>query len=215
MVVYTLVMNRVGWTLSPKQRVLVLPVIVAVGAAVVVLAIIAIIATPVANRGAQRGVAANGFIAFKEEGTDIGVGKVFSKNDVASVLGDHAKSIADADVSAVFNYNGTRGQTLTYDFTRFDGYGASVYVDLKEFKNQSVLDESHIYNSTLKTDPVGDHPAYYMHAQTLGTLREYSLMVVDNLKVYRFALSQPSDRIAISEVSALAALKRLALKSQL
>jgi hypothetical protein len=201
--------------LTKRQRTLILPLFVVIGTGAIVLAVLAIIVMPRTTNDNQRGIGADGFQAYQETGTDLGIGKVVSKSDVVAALGVNAKSVSDADVSKVFNYNGDRGQTLTFNFKRADNNQASLYIDVVLFKNSASLTNTNIYNGTGKAGTINGLSAYYMHAQTLGTIREYRLLVVNGLKAYKFVIDQPYKNITISEVSALAALKKLALKAQL
>lgn len=194
---------------KPQQRVL-LAVIVVVSAGVLMLAVIAIIVMPYVNPASQRGVGANGFRAFQEHGTTINVDQVVSKDLVKEHLANKAKSVGDVEVSQVFNFDGSRTQTATYPFVRADGAKASVYVDLMLFKNQATMNDAKVTNVTMKAGTIKGNPVYYMHAQTFSSDREYRLMVIKGLKVYKFAVVQPYRKITISEVSSLALLKKLA-----
>ncbi len=200
---------------SSRTRALVLPIlgIIAIGA--VVLAVLSVIMVPKVEPGRQYGVGAGGFRAYEERDTTLGIDKVVSKDQVVDTLGKKAKSVDDMQVSNVFNLNDNRGQTLTYDFVRSDGVKSSLYVDVMLFKNTNALNEANIYTATAKAGAVNGHPARYMHAQTLGSEREYRLMVVNGLKVYKFVIVQPLQSITISEVAAVAALKTLANKAKL
>lgn len=201
--------------LSPRAQALILPLFVAIGIGAIALAVFAIIIMPRINPGSQRGVGAYGFQAFVEENSTLGVDKVVEKKDVEDVLGDKAKSVDNVDVAKVFNYDGTRGQQVTYQFTRADGLKSSIYIDLFHFKNQAALDSQRITNSTISAGTINGHPAYFMHALTFGSNREYSLLVVNGLKVYKFAMVQPYRIIAINEVASGAVLKRLAERAHL
>lgn len=198
-----------------KAQLVVLPLMALVAIGAVILAIVAIIALPAVYNVKDRGVGAYGFKAFVEEGTDLGVGDVLSKKIVKSELGNKSLSVDDADVSGVFNIDGNRGQTATFDFLRADGADSGVYVDLMLFKNSSSMDGSHILSGTGKAGTIQGHPAYFMRAQTLGYDREYRLMVVNGLKVYKFVMTQPHKNVTINEVTAVAALKRMAEKANL
>lgn len=200
---------------SRRLRFVVLPVMGVVAIGAIVLAVITIIVMPKADQGAQRGVGANGFRAFEEKDGNLGVGKVVTKAEVTSELGNKAKSVDDAVISSVFNIDGTRGQTATYPFTRTDGTKVSLYVDVMLFKNTAALNSANVYNNTLKAGKVNGRDVYYMHALTIGKDREYRLLVVNGLKVYKFVVSQPLSNITISEVSALAVLKKLVAKAEL
>lgn len=200
--------------LSPRARKLMLPAFFVIGAGVVALTILSVIIIPKADSNSRYGVGANGFRAYVEKNSDLGVKAVVQKDKVVAALGDKAKSVGDADVSKVFNFNDDRSQTVTYPFTRADGVKASVYVDMKLYKNMTSLEDDHIYVATAKAGTVNGHPAYFKHAQTLGSDREYHMIVVNGLKAYRFVMTQPLDNITIKEVAALATLKKIALESK-
>ena len=225
-VVYTQVMakksgrKKSNWRKSlakfnKKHKPLVLGIFAVIGVGMIVLVVLTIVAMPKINPGSQYGVGANGFRAYEEKDTSLGVDKVVSKEEVVQVLGGKAKSVSDADVSNVFNFNGDRGQTATYDFVRSDGVKATLYVDMMLFKNIPSMNNAHILTGTGDAGKVNGHPAYYMHAQTIGSQREYRLLVVNGLKAYKFVITQPYRNITINEVAALAALKKLAQKAEL
>ena len=194
---------------------IVLPIFLLLGAGVIILTILSIMFILRPEQDAKFGVGADGFRAFVEENGDLGVRSVITKDQVAAALGDKAKSIGDADVSKVFNLNGDRGQTLSFPFIRTDGKKASLYVDVKLYKNMQSQEKDHIYTSTTKGGTAGGHPVYYKHAQTIGSEREYHLIVVNGLKAYRFVIAQPAKSMLINEVASLAALKRLAAEAKL
>lgn len=199
--------------LTRKARMVILPLFLLIATGVVIISVLAIAVNPRVKPASQYGVGANGFQAFVEQGGDMGMAKFIVKKDVESTLGKNAKVVGDAMVSKVMNINGNRGQTVTYDFVRADGSKASVYADLMFFKNKSELDSAAVTTNTLQTGDISGHKAYYMHAQTLSSDREYRLLVIDDLKVYKFVLVQPYRDVTISEVSAMAVLKRLAAKA--
>lgn len=215
MVLYTLDMvnsSKEGdknGVLNKKAQMVAIPVMTLIAIGVILLAIVAIMVIPTYD-ARQRGTGAYGFQAYEEVGTDLGVGKVVSKKLVADKLGDKALAVGNPQVTNVFNWNGNRGQTVTYDFVRADGVAASVYIDVMVFKDSVTMDSQNILRATKRTSDINGYPAYFMHAQTLGLEREYRLMVVDGLKVYKFVMTQPNRNITISEVSALAALKQIA-----
>jgi hypothetical protein len=187
-----------------------LPLLIVVSAGVVILTVLAIIAMPIVNPGSQRGVGANGFQAFVEKNTTLHVDSVVDKSDVVKELGSKAKSVSDVDTTAVFNLNGSRTQTATYNFVRTDDVNASIYVDLMFFKNQASVDDANVTAGTMDAGKIQGLPAYYLRAVTLGSGREYRLMVVKGLKVYKFVMVQPVRNVTISEAAALATLKKLA-----
>ncbi|MCA9324816.1 hypothetical protein KDA23_01970, partial [Candidatus Saccharibacteria bacterium] len=170
--------------MTRRTRAVVLLAMTIVGIGAIALAVWTIIIMPRTNPGAQRGVSASGFTAFVEQDSDLGMGTVVKKEDVKSVLGNKSKSVSDVVVSKVMNLDGNRGQTATYPFVRADGKKASVYVDVMLFKNQAALDAANVTKNTLKGGMIGDLPAYYLHALTLGSDREYRLLVIKGLNVY-------------------------------
>lgn len=222
MIIYTQYMSKPSHKKSkssakqidPRVKFVAIPVL-----ALISLGAIAFVVMTIANlpkpEGAMRGVGADGFRAYIEKDGDLGAGRVASKQAVAEALGQRAKQVNDVVTTTVFNMNGTRGQTATYDIVKANGKPASVYVDVTIFKNTIELEKAAIYANTGKTDPIGGHPAYYMHALTIGSDREYRLMVVNGAKVYKFVLVQPFRDITINEAGAVATLKKIAAKSQL
>lgn len=201
--------------LTGTKKALILPIIVLLGTCAMVLAVIAVMNIP-KNDKAQNGVGANGFSVYVEDHATLGIDNVVSKEDVSTVLQGKAKSISDVNISKVVNYNGDRGQTATYDFVRIDGVKASLYVDTVQFKSAASLKASHIFNLTASAGNIQNKPAYFMLAQTIGSQREYRLLVVNDLRIYKFVIDQPvNDSENISEVSAVNALKKLATKANL
>lgn len=199
---------------DPRVKFVALPLMAVVGLGAIIFVIVTITNLPKPD-GAMRGVGANGFRAYEEKDGNLGVGQVASRQVVSEALGAKAKDVKDVSTSTVFNIDGTRGQTATFDITKANGKPGSVYIDVMVFKSSIALDEAHIYANTLKTDPIQGHDAYFMHAMTMGSDREYRLMVVKGTKVYKFVLTQPFRDITINEVMALATLKKIAAKSNL
>lgn len=197
--------------ITTAQKMLIIPAMVIVGTGAVVWSVWTVL-----NRASTENTNnVAGTNAFIEEDADLGVAKVITKQDVADALGKRAKSVKDVDVSKVFNYNGNRGQTATYVFTRDDGIESSIYVDTMQFKSKAELKGARIYTSTGDAGKINNHPAYYLVAQTLGAIREYRLMIVDDLKIYKFVMEQPVSNISIGETTAVAALLRVARKANL
>lgn len=197
-----------------SARIALFLVICAIGIALIVMIAISVI-TPRTDSASQEGVGADGFRAYIEKNGDLGVGSVVTKNEVITALGTKATSIGDAQVGKVFNLNGDRAQTITFPFVRADGKAAELYIDLKLYKNMQSLNDDNIYVATADAGTINGHPAYYKLAQTIGPDREYHMMVVNGLKAYRFVVSQPAGNLTISEISALASLKKLAQDAKL
>lgn len=203
---------------NDKQRVRkwALPTLFLVGAAVVVLTGLSIVALLNSNNSdPQYGVGADGFRAYVEDKGDLEVGSLVTKDQITQALGDKAKSVGAADVSKVFNLNGDRGQTVTFSFVRADGEAASLYIDKKVYKDAASMKDDHLYTATASAGTINGLPAFYKHAQTISADREYHIMVVDGLTAYRFVIAQPEQKITISEIDADALLKKLAGKVQL
>ncbi|MDB5177177.1 MAG: hypothetical protein JWN75_845 [Candidatus Saccharibacteria bacterium] len=202
-------------TLSRRTRLVILPIFALIAVGALVLAVITIMVMPRVDQASQRGVGANGFRAYPEDGTTLNIDKVTSKNEVITSLGNKAKSVDDVSVSKVFNFDGNRGQTATFNFIRADGARSSVYVDMMLFKNVATMNDANILDGTGKAGTIQGHPAYYMHAQTIGSDREYRLLVVNGLKAYKFVVVQPVKSITISEVGALATARKIAAEAKL
>lgn len=202
-----------------KQRVRkwALPTFFLIGVAAVVLTGVSIVILLNSNKGTdyQNGVGADGFRAYIEDKGDLGVGSLVTKDQVTQALGDKAKSVGRADISKVFNYNGDRGQTISFSFVRADNMTASLYVDKKIYKDSTSMKDDNLYVATASAGTINGLPAFYKHAQTISADREYHIMVVDGLTAYRFVIAQPEQKITISEIDADALLKKLAGKVEL
>jgi len=190
--------------------------------AIALLAIVALICitgivyfSPLRSSGAKTGVGANGFSVFEVKGADLGIANVSKKDVVVKELGDLVKSVNDVESSGVISMNGNKGQTATYYLkTKADTYG-SVYVDVMEYKNESALKADDLDRRTADGGKVQGLAVRYMHARTIANEREYALLITKGLKSYKFAMTQPYQKITIDEVTALSTLKRIAEKSSL
>ena len=200
---------------DPRTHKAILPLFIVIGATVAVFTLWSVMNTPKAAPGTRSGVGADGFQAFVEEKSDLGVKTITSNTQVKTALGSKVKSVSDGESSQVFNLNGDRSQSLTFSFVRSDGMKANIYVDMKLYKSSQSLESDHIYTATATAGAIQGFPAYYKHAQTIDSFREYHLLVVNGLKAYRFVFAQPSDKITVSEIDAVAVLKKIAQNSQL
>lgn len=210
--------SKLSLKLNEKRvRTTILPVFIVIGAIAVAVTAWSVILLMQKNKepGTQMGVGADGFQAFVEEKGDLGVDKIVSKDVVAKELGKKAKSVGDAEASKVFNYNGDRGQTLEFPFVRSDGASGHIYIDKRVYKSKESMDGDYIYNATAAAGTVQGHPAYYKLAQTISMDREYHMIIVNGKTLYRYVLAQPYKNITISEIDAVAILKKIALKSDL
>ena len=193
-----------------------LPTLFLVGAGAVVVTGLSIVVLLNANdKRVQNGVGADGFRAYVEDKGNIDAGALMTKDQVVAILGSKAASVGEASVGKVFNMNGDRSQALTYSFTRTDGMTSSVYVDKKIYKSADSMRNDNIYGATMSAGTINNLPAYYRLALTIGSDREYSVMAVNGLTVYRFVMAQPERKITISEIDADALLLKLAAKAQL
>jgi len=204
-----------GAIIGPRARLVVLPLFFVVGGIVIFLTILSIILMPSGDKTQRSGVGADGFYAYVEDDSDLGAGSVVSKSEVVEALGNKAKSVGDGQVEKVFNFNGDRSQTLTFPFVRADGVAATVYVDMKLYKNMQALQGDNIYVATAKAGEVQGHPTYYKLAQTISNNREYHMMVINGLRAYRFVVSQPVTNVTINEVGVMGSLRRLAAEAKL
>lgn len=159
--------------------------------------------------GIQTGVGADGFRAFVEEKSDMNVKDLVSRDQVIAALGTYATSVNPAEVSKVFNMNGDRGQTLTFKFIRKDGVRSNINIDKRTYTSKSKLEADGVYKSSLEYGTVNGRTVYVKRAQTIGGLREYHAVVVDDTTVYRLVLAQPVKNIKIKEVDSINILKNL------
>lgn len=204
--------------LSERQvKTIVRPVFILMGITAVVLSIWSVVLLMQRNNapGTQMGVGADGFQAFVEKNSNLDVEGIVTKEQVVSALGKKAKSVGDPQASEVFNYNGDRGQTLTFPFVRSDGIKANIYVDKRVYKSAQSMENDHIYVATATAGTVNGLPAHYKHAQTIDNAREYHMIVVNGQTLYRFVMAQPFKEVKISEIDSVAILKKIALKSDL
>lgn len=165
--------------------------------------------------GANSGVGADGFSVYQMPGADLGIVNVVKKPVVVSEFGDLVKQVDEVDKSGVVNYNGSKGQTATYYLvTKHDTQG-SFYVDVMEYPTQKAYDEADVFNNTADAGKVQNLPARYMKAITIANEREYALLVSKGTKSYKFAFTQPFNKIKFDETTIQAILKRIAEKAQM
>lgn len=190
--------------------------------AILLLAVVALVCitgivyfSPLRSPGTKNGVGANGFSVFEIKGANLGIADVSKKDVVVKELGDLVKSVDDVESSGVLSFNGNKGQTATYYIETKAGTQGSVYVDVMEYKNEAALKADDLDRGTADGGKVQNLPVRYMHASTIANEREYSLLITKGLKSYKFAMTQPYQKVTIDEVTALNALKRIAEKSNL
>lgn len=186
-------------------------ILILIGLIVVVGTIVAIarIIQGQASPGAQIGVGADGFRAYVEDTTNLGVDSLVSKDQVSAALGGEAKSVRPAEVSKVFNLNGNRGQTITFSFVRSDGTESFIHIDKRIYKDTSSIESDNVYRSSLQYGSINGKTVYVKRAQTIGGFREYHALIVNDTTVYRFVLAQPLRKITIKEVKAIDILKEI------
>lgn len=165
--------------------------------------------------GEQKGVGADGFRVTVDEKGNLDVLSIATKNNVIAALGNYSKTVKEPEMSKLLDLNGTLRQQVTFPFTTPDGSAASLYIDKIIYENIKKLEADNIYGATLQAKKVKNFPTYIRAAQTIGTDREYSLMVVNGLTVYRFVISQPLNKVTITEPGALDVLSKLAGESNL
>lgn len=156
-----------------------------------------------------------GFSVFEKKGADIGIANVTSKQAVVNALGKSVKSVSDVDTSGVLSFNGSLGQTATYHFTMPDGTVGWIDVDVMQYKDQETYDGNNVLSGTGSAGKINDREVRYIPAASIGKERVYSLLVSKDLKSYKFAMSQPSNKIQIKEYKAQDILKEIIKNSQL
>lgn len=167
------------------------------------------------NPGAQNGVGPDGFRVYEIKGADLGITSVVTKEDVVADLGGHAKSVKDVEKSGVISLNGNKGQTATYNFTTVGGHSASVYVDVLIYQSQNAYNSDNVFAGTGSAGTVNGMEIRFLPAVSLGKDREYALLVTKGLASYKFAMTQPNDKVEINEITAQDILKKLIAKAKL
>lgn len=186
---------------------------------VAVLALVSLVVVingfPNKNLGTQYGVGADGFSVFEAKGANLGAAVLVDKQTIQDELGSLTSSIRDVNTSGVVSLNGKRGQTATYLLTTKSGTSGSFYVDIWQYPNAASQNSEDIITGTGDAGKINGLTARYMPAVTIANEREYALIVSKGLRLYKFAITQPYKDVKIDEVTAQAALKRIAAKASL
>lgn len=196
-------------TRSPKQIVLGVAIVAALGALAVMVVVLP------KNQGSQPGVGADGYSVFEKKGADIGVVSVSEKSVVVAALGDRAKTVDDVTKSGVISLNGNLGQTATYTFTTPTGTKSYIDIDILKYQSQAAMDSDDLEKGTGSAGKVNNMDVRYLPAKTIGSEREYALLVSKDLKSYKFSMMQPSSKAEIREYKAWDILKAIIAKSDL
>lgn len=196
-------------TTRPDLRRFALPavIIVALGALAVTILVL--------PNQARNGFGADGFNVSLIKGAQLGVDKITSKQTIVTALGANAKDVKDGEITDGLNRNGSKSQQITYEFTTKSGETASFYIDLLVYKNQAAYDGDSVFASTGHAATIDGREVRYMPAATLSMDREYALLVSNGLKSYKFAMLQPSNGVAINELTAQNIMKKIIEQSNL
>lgn len=194
---------------NPKQIVLGAAIVAALGALAVMVLVLP------KNQGSQTGVGADGYSVFEKKGADIGVTGIADKKVVVDALGNRAKSVDDVTKSGVISLNGNLGQTATYTFTTPTGTKSYIDIDLLKYQSKAAMDSDSLEKGTGSAGTVNGMEVRYLPAKTIGSEREYALLVAKDLKSYKFSMMQPSGKAEIREYKAWDILKAIIAKSSL
>jgi hypothetical protein len=170
---------------------------------------------PSRDPGAQVGVGADGFSVKELKGVDLGVADVVSKAIAEQELKSVAQKVGNVNKSGTLSLNGNRNQTATYYFKSNAGTQSTLYVDVLIYKNATALKSDNLNKRTADAGKINGNEARYMHAATIGSEREYALLVTKDLKSYKFAITQPAKNITINEVTSQEILKKVAARANL
>lgn len=183
------------------------------GVLVAALGALAYMVITLPSRGGES-TTANGYV-FEVKGADLGIDKVVSKQEVTEELSGNAKAVDAVEKSGVLSFYGNKGQTATYNFSTVSGGRASMYVDVMTYQSQEAYDEARVFAGTGSAGKVNNMEVRFLPGITLGSDREYALLVTKDLKSYKFAITQSSQKIEINEQVAQEILKKLIAKADL
>ena len=145
-----------------------------------------------------------------ESGTCFGV----SKTTVKSLLGDSAKNLTGPSDTGVQEVGkGDKAQTCVYPFKEGDTADNSFMIDVGTYANQSNLTDSQKYiteDAGASVAGLGDSANYLAKDVALNNTRDFVLTIRQDLKIYKFEISQPKGALTFSDASAQTALVKIA-----
>ena len=136
-----------------------------------------------------------------------------SKNTIKSLLGEPANNLAGPSDTGVKDIGkGDKAQTCVYPFKDGATANNSFMIDLGTYANQSNLDASqkYIIEEGGQVTGLGDNASYLAKDMPLLNTRDYVLTIRQDLKIYKFEISQPIDATTYNDASAQMVLIKIA-----
>ena len=137
----------------------------------------------------------------KDSGSCFGV----SKEVIMSLLGTPAVNLqGPSDTGASLIGKGDVVQTCVYPFAAGERVTNSFSIDRGTYPSQANLDSSQKYSITggSSVEGLGDSASYAATDAAISSSRDFVLTVRQDLKIYKFGISQPQDALTYSDASA-------------
>lgn len=147
--------------------------------------------------------------AISESGSCFGV----NKDTIKSILGEPANNLQDlADTGVQDIGKGDTAQTCVYTFAPGATATNSFTIDLGKYASQANLDESQKYITSEGgvVEGLGDSATYEAKDAAISSSRDFVLTIRQDLKIYKFGISQPLDTLTYNDASAQRALIQIA-----
>ena len=143
----------------------------------------------------------------KDSGSCFGV----SKETIKSLLGTPAANLQGPSDTGVVDIS--KGQTCVYPFAAGATVTNSFTIDRGTYANQANLDASQKYSITegSSVEGLGDSASYAATDAAISNSRDFVLTVRQDLKIYKFGISQPQDALTYNDASAQRILIQIAL----
>lgn len=145
----------------------------------------------------------------KDSGSCFGV----SKETIKSLLGTPAANLqGPSDTGAVDIGKGDVAQTCVYPFAAGATATNSFTIDRGTYSSQTNLDASQKYSITAgsSVEGLGDSASYEATDAAISNSRDFVLTVRQDLKIYKFGISQPQDALTYNDASAQRVLIQIA-----
>ncbi len=147
--------------------------------------------------------------AITESGSCFGV----SKDTIKSILGTPAENLQDLSDTKVQDIgNGDTARTCVYTFAPGATATNSFTMDVGTYASQANLDESQKYIESTggAVEGLGDSATYEAKDAAISSSRDFVLTIRQDLKIYKFGISQPLDALSFNDASAQRALIQIA-----
>jgi len=123
---------------------------------------------------------------------------------------DNLQNLSDTGVVDVGN--GDTARTCVYPFAAGATADNSFIIDRGTYASQATLDDSQKYitDSGAAVSGLGDSATFSAQDVALTNTRDYVLTIRQDLKIYKFEISQPNDAVTFTDAAAQEALAKIA-----